>query len=70
MSYMNDEDYTFRGQPISGPAAYCLLGAIKRVLAEAPNPTLEDILALDKIVKDFEEKFAHDLQRAYENGEL
>jgi len=67
---MNDKEYTFRGQPISGPEAYCLLGSIKLVLAKAPNPTPQDIEELDKIVKDFDEKFAADLQRAYENGEV
>lgn len=60
----------FRGQPISGPAAYVLLGSIKRVLSECPDPTLEDVLALDTIVKDFDEKFAESLERAYQEGDF
>ena len=61
-------DYIFRGQSISGFHAYALLDAIKRVLAEAPNPTQEDIAMLEEIVKDFGEKFCVSLQQEYENS--
>jgi hypothetical protein len=63
------DDYTFRGQPISGPAAYVLLGSIKRVLQDAPNPTPEDILQLQKIVEDFSVKLEEDLIRSYQEIE-
>jgi hypothetical protein len=63
------DDYTFRGQPISGPAAYALLGAIKRVSQYAPNPTPEDILQLQKIVEDFSIKLEADLISSYQDLE-
>lgn len=58
------DEYSFRGQPISGLSAYVLLGSVKRVMIECPNPTLEDILALDTIVKDFDKKVAESFEEA------
>ena len=63
-------DYLFRGETISGPAAWMLLGSIKRVLTECPDPTLEDVLVLSGIVKDFEEKFDEDLKSAYPDPDM
>ena len=58
-------EYIFRGQPISGPGAYVLLGSIKRVLAEAFNPTLDEIKSLEDIVADFDKKVEEDLKKEY-----
>lgn len=63
-------DYTFRGKAISGPGAYALLSSIKRVLAECPDPTPEDMLALETIIKDFEIKMAQDLEKEYGHNPL
>jgi len=58
-------EYIFRGQPITGAGAFVLLGSIRRVRDLAPNPTLEDITSLEKIVEDFENKVEEDLKREY-----
>lgn len=58
-------DYFFRGQPISGVSAYVLLGSIKRVQEEAPNPTAEEIKALEEIVADFDKKFEEGMKELY-----
>lgn len=58
-------DYIFRGKPIEGVHAWVLLGSIKRVLEEAPNPTAEEIECLKEIVADFEAKFEAGMKEAY-----
>lgn len=58
-------EYIFRGKPIDGAHAFVLLGSIKRVLMEAPNPTKEEIESLEKIVEDFGNKLEEDLKKAY-----
>jgi hypothetical protein len=58
-------DYIFRGQPITGPAAFVLLGSIKRVLELAPNPTAKEISSLEEIVADFDRKFEAAMKEAY-----
>jgi glycogen debranching enzyme len=64
-------DYIFRGKPIDGVYAWILLGSIKRVLQEAPNPTAEEVQSLEKIVADFEDKFEADMREdPWEEDEL
>ena len=63
-------DYSFRGQPISGPHAYVLLGSIKRVQEEASNPTAEEIKALEEIVADFSNKWQEALREDYRDENL
>lgn len=63
-------DYIFRGKPISGPAAHRLLRSIKEVFLKAPNPTLNDIVDLLKIVDDFGQKFEDDLRSSSEDGNI
>jgi hypothetical protein len=60
------KQYTFRGQPISGAGAWVLFQSVKRVMAECPDPTLEDVLALSEIIKDFEERLVEGLKEERE----
>jgi hypothetical protein len=63
-------DYTFRGNPITGPGAYVLLKSIKQVMEDAPNPTEQDIATLEVIVKDMLEKWSQALENEYADDVL
>jgi hypothetical protein len=58
-------DYIFRGKPIEGVHAWVLLGAIKRVQIEAPNPTAQEIEVLEQIVADFQNEFEAGMREVY-----
>lgn len=60
-------NYSFRGKSISGFSAAVLLKAIQRVNEEAPNPTPEDIKALEEIVAAFEVEYVESLRQAHED---
>jgi len=66
---MMSNEYLFRGKVISGAEAYIILNNIRRVLQLAPNPTQEDIDALEKIVADFEVQLVADMEAYEASGE-